>query len=146
MTEHEGRAALLTEARGWLGTRYHEGAAVKQHGVDCGQLLVAVFAGAGLIKPFQIPRYNPDFMIHDDREFIIELIEQVGGVECRRAIPLPGDVVLWRVGRVFGHGGIVTEWPRIIHASSRHSVVLEDDAEGNQWLARRPRRLFSLWP
>lgn len=146
LTEAQGRAALVAEARSWLGTRYHEGAAVKRHGVDCGQLLVQVFANAGLIERFEMPRYNRDFMIHGDDEFIIRLIERAGGVESSRTLPLPGDVVVWRVGRLFGHGAIVTAWPRVIHASSRHEHVLEDDALGNQWLARRPRKLFSLWP
>lgn len=146
LPEAEGRVALVAEARSWLGTRYHEGAAIKRHGVDCGQLLVKVFAGAGLIQPFEIPAYTPDFMLHRDQEFIVELIERAGGIECDRAVPLPGDVVVWRVGRVYGHGAIVAAWPRVIHASARHSHVLEDDALGNAWLAARKRRIFSLWP
>ena len=31
-------------------------------------------------------------------------------------LPGPGDVAVFRFGRTFSHGAIVTDWPRLIHA------------------------------
>ena len=50
MTEHEQRQAVVAEALTWLGTPYHHRARVKGAGVDCGQLLAAVFEGAGVLR------------------------------------------------------------------------------------------------
>lgn len=37
--------------------------------------------------------------------------------------PLPGDVALFRFGRCFSHGAIVTRWPELIHAYVGLGVV-----------------------
>ena len=38
--------------------------------------------------------------------------------------PQPGDVSVYRVGRCFSHGAIVTEWPFIIHAFRDERAVV----------------------
>jgi uncharacterized protein YijF (DUF1287 family) len=60
--------------------------------------------------------------------------------------PQPGDVVLYRIGRCFAHGGIVVEpgWPTIVHAYARAGRVLLDDGSAGD-LARRERKFFSRW-
>jgi cell wall-associated NlpC family hydrolase len=55
--------------------------------------------------------------------------------------PEPGDLVLFRFGRCFAHGGIVTLWPRLIHAWNGMGVVPVDAEQA--LLGPRPRRFFS---
>jgi NlpC/P60 family putative phage cell wall peptidase len=156
MTELEAaqRAAVVAEARTWLGTPYHHEARVKgpRGGVDCAQLLAGVYTGAGLIEPPVIPHYPPDWHLHRSAERYLEIVlahaSEIAGA------PLPGDIALWRFGRCFSHGAIVADWPMVIHAYLGRPCVLED-AEAAAWLAtmgesahehrKRPRRFFSFW-
>ena len=67
----------------------------------------------------------------------------------RRLEPLPGDVTVFRYGRCYSHGGIVTAAAplRIVHAFYQTRMVIEDDVSRNAVLAdpaRKPR-FFSLW-
>ncbi len=58
--------------------------------------------------------------------------------------PRPGDIALFKVGRLFAHGGIVTQWPFIVHASRQARCVLEERAD-TSWLAGRAVKFFSRW-
>ena len=86
MTEKQQRTAVLDEARSWLGTPYHHRACVKGAGVDCAQILIAVYANAGLIQAFDTGDYPPDWMLHREEErylgFVLdhahEVAEQIG--------------------------------------------------------------------
>ena len=42
------RAAVVAEARSWIGTPYHHAADVKGHGVDCAMLLIRVYCDCRL--------------------------------------------------------------------------------------------------
>jgi cell wall-associated NlpC family hydrolase len=123
------REAVIAEAETWLGTPYHHMGRIKGAGVDCLTFLAEVFAAAGVIEHVkEIPFYRLDFMRHQDNESYLDaLLERGHEIE----IPLPADVVLYKWGRVFSHGGIVVEWPWIIHASpSHHGVVRANGTQG----------------
>jgi cell wall-associated NlpC family hydrolase len=64
------RAAIVREARSWIGTRYENCADVKGRngGVDCGMLLVRVFVDCGLCAPFDPRPYPPDWHLHRAEE------------------------------------------------------------------------------
>jgi predicted AAA+ superfamily ATPase len=51
---------------------------------------------------------------------------------------------MWRVGRTFSHGGMVTEWPYIIHSYLPSSIVEEVDARHTP-MGHRPMRVYSYW-
>lgn len=134
------RAVVLAEARSWLGTPYHHHARVKGAGVDCAQILIAVFAACGLIPEIDTGDYPPDWMLHRDEERYLGFVRRYAAeVEA----PAPGDLVLYRVGRCYAHAGIVVDWPVIIHAVRREGVVLADGAQG--FLADRKRSFWSVW-
>ena len=153
--ERQQRAAVVAEARAWLGTPYHHEGRVKGVGVDCLQLLAAVFSApkVALIEAPKIPHYPWDWHLHRDAERYLE-----GLTRYTREIdgaPSPGDIVLFRFGRCFSHGGIVVKWPVIIHAYLGKGCVLED-AEAARWLTHigetgaeqgkaRARKFFSYW-
>src|SRR6202161_3252947 len=77
-SEAAQRAAVVAEARSWIGTKYHNCADIKGVGVDCGMLLARVFANVGLI-PFVDPRpYPPDWHLHRDEERYLDFVRQHG--------------------------------------------------------------------
>jgi NlpC/P60 family putative phage cell wall peptidase len=156
MTELEEmqRAAVVAEARRWLGTPYHHAARVRGSGVDCAQLLIGVFSAVQLIEPPRIESYPPDWHLHRSAERYLHVV-LAHARELEGVSPLPGDIVLWRFGRCFSHGAIVVDWPLVIHAYLGRPCVLED-AERAVWLdtigegterqdRKRPRRFFTYW-
>jgi cell wall-associated NlpC family hydrolase len=140
------RAAIVREARSWIGTPYHPQGDIKGAGVDCGMLLVRVFVDSGLCEPFDPRPYAPDWMLHRSEERYLGFVFD----RTREVInPLPGDVMVFRYGRCYSHGGIVTRTAplTIVHAYQPTRVVLEDDVVANPALnawSRRPK-FFSYW-
>lgn len=151
--EGQQRAAVVKEALSWKGTPYHHEARAKGAGVDCAQLLAAVFINCGLIAPPVIERYPPDWHFNSADERLLRIVTRFAGeIE---GTPLPGDVVVWRFAKCFAHGAIVLDWPQVIHSLKPRRVTI-DDAERAGWLQTifevrelygqpRPRRIFSYW-
>ena len=89
------RAAILTEARAWLGTPYRHRASVKGAGADCLGLVRGVWRALIGPEPEPLPPYAPDWAEAGKRETLAE-------TAFRRlvAVPLeaarPGDVLLFR--------------------------------------------------
>jgi hypothetical protein len=85
-------------------------------------------------------------MLHrDDERYLGFLLARAREI----AEPDSGDVILFRFGRCFAHGGIVTA-PKpltIVHAFAPARVVLEEDVERNAELAERlsRARFASYW-
>jgi cell wall-associated NlpC family hydrolase len=141
--ERAQRLTVVQEAMTWLGTPWHHQARVKGAGVDCGQILAAVFEDAGILPHVEPGDYPQDFMMHRDEERFRQTLEAYASkVESD---PLPGDIVLYRYGRVISHGGIVVAWPQIVHSYAPAGEVVLDDAEANQDLAPRFMGVWSPW-
>lgn len=138
----EQRALVVAEAMTWLRTPYHHAARVKGAGVDCAQILIAVYAGVGLIDDFQPADYPPDWMLHRSEERYLSYVTQYAPRQVER--PEPGDIAIWRFGRCFSHGAIVVDYPLIIHAYQPDQVVGYGDAEQGA-LAGRDVQFWSFW-
>jgi NlpC/P60 family putative phage cell wall peptidase len=138
------REQVVAAARTWLGTPWVHNARVKGHGVDCGQLLAAVFQEAGVVGPVDPGEYPQDWALHRSEERFMSIVERYA-VKVYRA-PLPGDVALFKFGRCVSHGGIVLEWPLMIHAYLNARDVVIDDVLANSDLARRFVGCWSAWP
>lgn len=142
------RAAVVAEARSWIGTPYHLGADVKGAGVDCAMILVRVFCDLGLVPRFDPRPYSNDWHLHRSDEVYLRLLLERAH-EVTRCEAEPGDVVLFRYGRCFSHGGIVTQAEpfTMIHALASARVVLEEQTAHNAALARRlaGARFASYW-
>jgi cell wall-associated NlpC family hydrolase len=133
------RAIIVAEAERWLGTPYHHMGRVKGAGTDCLMLLAEVYEAAGVIPRVEVPFYPPDWHLHRDAERYLD-----GVMGYAREIAGPpgiGDVAIFRFGRCFAHGAIVTQWPRLIHAYVGAGVILGDAAAAP--LAGRPVRCFT---
>ncbi|MGH7089087.1 MAG: hydrolase [Stellaceae bacterium] len=136
------RAAVIAEAESWIGTPFHHHAAVKGAGVDCLNLLAEVCRRAGVLGAIDIPHYPQDWHLHRDAErFLDGLMQYAREIE---GPPQPGDIALFRFGRVFSHGAIVVAWPSLIHANFMAKAVSWGDA-GLPPLAGRPVRLFTVF-
>jgi len=158
--ELDQRVALIKEARTWDQTRFHHRANIRRSaggdpgGVDCANLLIEAHVGAGLAERFEPGYYPCDWHMHRDEERFLATLEanlrRVGDDELpiRDREPgftvRPGNVLIWRYGRTFSHGAIVTHWPRIIHASFPAGCVLEESVMGGI-LEERPMRVYSFW-
>jgi cell wall-associated NlpC family hydrolase len=152
MAVAEQRAAVVAEARSWLGTPYHHEADVRGAGIDCAMLIVRVFVDIGLVPAFDPRPYPQHWYLHRSEERYLGFIfDRAREVE----VPEPGDVVMWRVGRCFSHGGIVTAWPpsgsgvgqMVVHAYAKARRVIESDVSlpGLFTSEKHPRRFFSYW-
>jgi NlpC/P60 family putative phage cell wall peptidase len=142
----ESRARVLAEARRWLGTPYHHMADLPGVGVDCAMILVRVFCDLALVRPFDPRPYTRDWMLHrDDEKYLGVLLASAHEVEA----PSPGDVMLFRIGRCYAHGGIVTKADQltILHAYAPAACVIEEEVRRNADLAMRlaGAKFFSHW-
>jgi cell wall-associated NlpC family hydrolase len=130
------RDAIVAEARSWVGTPYHNCADVKGVGCDCGMLLVRVFVDLGLVAPFDPRPYTHDWHLHRGEE---RYLDALFARAQRVASPLPGDAMLFRLGRCYSHGGVVTcpDPLTIVHASWPAQVVLEEVVTQNAMMRER---------
>jgi NlpC/P60 family putative phage cell wall peptidase len=144
--EGEARAAVVAEARSWLGTPYHHAADVKGAGVDCAMLLVRVYCDLGLVEPFDPRPYTRDWFLHRSEErYLGFLLAHSHEVRALRE----GDIVLFRIGRCYGHGGIVTGTKplTVIHAFATTRCVVEDVIARSAELSERLKtaKFASYW-
>lgn len=137
----EQRARVVAEAQTWLRTPYHHAARVKGGGVDCAQILIAIYAAVGLIDDFQPDEYPSDWMLHRSEEkylgYVMQYAHQVDA-------PKPGDIAVWKFGRCFSHGAVVVDYPVIIHAYRPDQMVGWGDATQGD-LASREVSYWSFW-
>lgn len=120
------RDRVLDEARTWLRTPWHHNARVRGAGVDCGHLLAACYIGAGLAPDIDLGQYTADWMQHQSEERFLSFVRQyMDPVDA----PQPADVAVWQYGHCFSHGGIVVDWPRVIHAHAHEGAVVYGDAD-----------------
>jgi cell wall-associated NlpC family hydrolase len=140
------REALVAEARKWVGTPYHCQGDVLGAGVDCGMLIVRAFVDTGLCEPFDPRPYSDDWYLHRSEERYLGFVFD----RCREVqVARPGDVIVFRYGRCYSHGGIVTvaDPLTIVHAYQPARRVVEEVVSGNGALTepRRRPRTFSYW-
>jgi NlpC/P60 family putative phage cell wall peptidase len=145
-SETDQRAAVVAEARKWIGTPYHNCADIKGVGVDCGMLLVRVFVDSGLCAPFDPRPYAPDWNQHRSEEKYLGFITARCGEIVADQVQ-PGDVMVLRFGRCYAHGGIITKAKPLtmVHAYQPARRVYEEEIAHNAALTERKSRFFSYW-
>lgn len=134
------REQVVAEARRWIGTPYHHHGRIRGAGVDCAQILCAVYEACGQVEHVDPGNYPADWHLHRSEELYLSWLEKVGAFEVDRA--QPGDVVVFQFGRTWSHGGIVIEPGVVLHAYIRRGVILSRFDE--EPLCGRPPRFFSL--
>jgi cell wall-associated NlpC family hydrolase len=141
-TESAARVRVVSAARAWLGTPFHDLARVKGIGVDCAQLVAAVYEEAGIVPHVDTGFYAPQFMLHSREERLVNFVLRYAD---ESDVANSGDLVLYRFGKSYSHAAIVVDWPHeIIHAHqmSGKVVVMNPFAAD---LYGRDMRFFSVW-
>lgn len=138
------RADIVREALTWLNTPFHPRAAVKCAGVECGWIIYGIMRDLGILPPsFVMPEYSQQFWAHRGDEVYVQGCLDIGMVEVTR--PHPADMVLAKMGRLFAHGGIVVDWPWIIHSNPDAAKVTRSSVQHHRVFLDTPMRYFSLF-
>jgi cell wall-associated NlpC family hydrolase len=120
-------AALLSSAERWRGTPFQARARVCGAGVDCVQLAAALLEEAGLATGLEFPPYTVDFGDHADTSPVLAWFKARPEWTAVPAEDIaPGDVVLFRVGRVVNHVGVALGDQRFCHCLRGHGVPITD--------------------
>jgi len=116
--------AIRAEALSWAGTPFRHAGALKHVGVDCIHLVEAVLRAVGLLGVDAIvPRYSPDWHLHQRRELLLDGLRQhCDEVEAPYQV---GDILVWRYGRAASHCGVYIGDGRIVHAATKDQVRCE---------------------
>src|SRR6185437_11331763 len=86
------RAAIVAEARSYIGTPYLACADIKCAGIDCGMILVRVMVDTGMVEPFDPRPYPADWHMHrSDERYLAIVTDRTREVES----PRPGDVAVF---------------------------------------------------
>jgi NlpC/P60 family putative phage cell wall peptidase len=117
---------VITAARSWLGTPYHDQASLKGVGCDCLGLARGVWREVVGNEPFVIPPYSRDWgetgphevLAEGARSAMMEIAPENAG---------PGTLLIFRMerGAIAKHVGILTEADTFIHAYERLGVIEE---------------------
>lgn len=139
------RQAVLDEAMTWQGTPWRHNECVKglTGGVDCGRFPLAVYRDLGLIDNQVVDDYPIDWALKKGAEERYLTIVKRYCIEVE--VPQSGDLVVFKYGHTFSHGGIVINYPNIIHAlrANKAGVVLDSANQGE--LKRRERVFYSYF-
>ena len=136
------RAAIVAEARRWLGTPYQHQASVIGVGVDCLGLLRGVWRALIGPEPEKAPPYTPDWAEARGSDDLMKAARK-----WLREIPISearaGDVLLFRMGlgAPAKHVAIASGGDRIIHAYWVRSVC---ETRLVPWWQRRIAGAFSF--
>ncbi|MDQ0506538.1 NlpC/P60 family protein [Xanthobacter agilis] len=117
------RAALVAEARTWIGTPYRHRASLKGVGADCLGLVRGVWRGCIGPEPEPLPPYAPDWAEAARRETLADTARRhLDPIDP--AMAGPGDVVLFRFRAHLPakHAAILSGPSGMIHAYDGVSV------------------------
>jgi NlpC/P60 family putative phage cell wall peptidase len=117
------RAAIVAEARRFIGTPYRHPASLAGAGCDCLGLVRGVWRALYGPEPEPLPPYTPDWGEAAHREVLLDVAHR----HLRRigiGAAKPGDVLVFRMreGRIAKHCAILTSAGTMVHAQSRDSV------------------------
>lgn len=118
------RAAIVAEARRWLGTPYVHQASTIGAGCDCLGLVRGIWRALIGPEPEEAPPYTPDWAEATGRETLVDTarrhLKEIAPTAARE-----GSVLMfrWRPDMPVKHAGILVAPRRMIHAYERSGVV-----------------------
>lgn len=117
---------VITAARGWLGTPYHDQASVKGVGCDCLGLARGIWREVVGSETLPVPPYSRDWGEAGTREVLADSAARVM-IRIDPTDAGPGAVVLFRMraGAIVKHVGILTGPDSFIHSYERLGVIEE---------------------
>jgi len=138
------RAAVIAEARAWIGTPYRHQASLKSVGCDCLGLVRGVWREVLGDEPELPPAYSADWAEAGGKESLAE-------AAARHLVPIaldaaaPGDILLfrWRTNLPAKHAAILVANDRIVHAHDGAAVA---EVYFAPWWRRRLAFVFAFLP
>lgn len=134
------RKEIIAEANEWIDTPWQHQACVKGAGVDCAMFVAGVARNVGLVSEEEmktIPKdYPKDWHFHQDFPLLPYIMEQLQCVEKDKKYMRPGDILVFKVGRVPSHLGILLEDNIFIHAYSGGNKTVVMNSLSAQWIDR----------
>ena len=136
------RAAVLAEARAWIGTPYRHQASLKACGADCLGLVRGVWRALYGHEPEPAPPYRPDWAERGGAETLLDAARR-RLVQTSFSAAEPGDVVLFRyaAGHPAKHCAILSGPARMIHAWHGRAVC---ETGLTPWWRRRIAGVFAF--
>ena len=130
--ETESRARVVLEARSWVGTPYVLGGRIKGVGCDCVTLIAEVMINAGVWPAATVNNafakfgnYSGDWFCNTTAQryllAIMRFSKHMANTRCFASNKVEaGNIVLTKCAQSknWNHGGIVVQWPRVVHAYS----------------------------
>jgi cell wall-associated NlpC family hydrolase len=118
--------------------------------VDCATLLGEWLVECNLADREDLGLYSHDWFCHaHDERYMMRLIRHapktLEGI-CRGTVDAkPGSLILFRVAgsKLFNHGGIITEWPRMVHAAD--PKVAEQNCTTHHMTGFTEMSIFDPW-
>jgi len=141
--EQMQRANVVRIALEWERTPYIHQGRIKGKAADC-TFFAKVFEEAGLMPAVEIPPYSHQAHLNRQGSMYLPIVERCARQEIKQNGVKPGDVVMYHVGRAWSHGGIVLDWPVILHADMGAGFVIRAEGDQGHFLDV-PRRFFSFW-
>ncbi|KZL25612.1 NlpC/P60 family protein [Pseudovibrio sp. WM33] len=123
MSEDQSKR-IITAARRWIGTPYHDQASLRGVGCDCLGLIRGVWREVIGDEPTDIPPYTRDWGETGDIEVLAE-----GARKWLQPVPVedikPGCILLFRMKdtAIAKHCGIMSDTSHFIHAHERVGVI-----------------------
>lgn len=143
-------AALESAIAGWITppTPFRENSAVRGPGggVSCHNLAAELYFESGFIARRVVPHGRARAMIHREPEELLAQIDtffgaQLAALDPATESPLPGDLIVIRVGRILLHLGVVTTGGQFVHVFRQTGVMLSPLNDSTYKIAaiRRPK-------
>jgi NlpC/P60 family putative phage cell wall peptidase len=135
MNEALARAAIVTEARLWIGTPYRHQASLRGTGCDCLGLVRGVWRAVIGDEPAIVPPYTPDWAEANGKEVLIDAGNQ-HFIPVPDKLYQPSDVLMfrWKEHLPAKHLAIVASSTTMIHAHDGACVCEVPLARG--WIRR----------
>lgn len=145
------RRKVVVEAESFKGTPYVKNGRMKGIGVDCGTFPFLVYRAVGLIRAGEegifadeavVPRSQDWFANAPTERYLAAVlryaIRVIDGMSYPTLKAEPGNLALTRCAgsKKFNHAGVVTRWPKLIHATADGGVVEVDASTHWMWSFR----------
>lgn len=132
------RQDIVSAALSWVDTPYVHHQRLRGVGVDCGMLLIGVYAQAGVIDDFDPGYYPPDWHLHRSEEKFIQIVERFADRVSSDTVLDAGDLIVLKYGRCHAHGGIMLDSDRFVHALRQFGKVVIGALSDMEFAARDP--------
>jgi cell wall-associated NlpC family hydrolase len=139
------RNAIVSEALTWEDTPYQHRQRCRGAGADCVGFPLGVCLNLGLLPDtIEIPYYSVQWHLHQRRELLIETALGLGCREKTRDELLPGDMILFKIGLVCSHTGILVTPETFMHACCPMPSKIMQRPFDRAWKEKLAKRFFAF--